>query len=110
MCRVRLLHRILHRLLNHLQRLFEMAISDLEVMLPCHTLGVAHPRADHMGWESVFEFRLTTRPHVVEDSRPRFEARPPNDSMHLRSEILLLAAPPRDEASLPRLRSMKRLV
>ena len=83
--------RLLRRFLRHLcpdpiqpgDRPLEMLIGDLKVMLSRDRLTVPDPLADDVNREGVGEFRLTGAAEVLKGLRPRLQARPTDDPVHL---------------------------
>ncbi|TWU06938.1 hypothetical protein CA54_53420 [Symmachiella macrocystis] len=67
-------------LLRISQRFFEVLFRDLQVVLFSDRLRVSDPCADHMRGELIFQFRLPTAAHIVEDLRPGCESRATDDA------------------------------
>ncbi|MGA2582573.1 MAG: hypothetical protein ABSG31_04785 [Tepidisphaeraceae bacterium] len=90
-------------MLRRFLRLCEMLIGNLQVMVLCDFQTVADPLANNVCGELLAQFRLASRPQVVERLRPRDQSRLADDAMQLRSQIAIRLPVSRDNVLASRL-------
>ncbi|HWP39868.1 MAG TPA: hypothetical protein VNL70_02995 [Tepidisphaeraceae bacterium] len=80
-----------------------MGVGHLKVVCLSDGLAVADPGADHVDREALGQFRLTTRPQVVEQLGPGRQPGPADDPLKLRPQVRAGRPVARDDVLIPRL-------